>query len=89
MSEFKTYRVRYCEWQTFAINVGARNEDEACALARNIRNEIGQMPFQELDGGSEGFEAEEISGADRPAEKGSRTRAKSRPSAPSAKTRVK
>jgi len=47
-------------------------------LAQDIHNEIGQMPFEELDGASDGFEAEEISGADLPAEKGSRTPAKSR-----------
>jgi len=35
MSEFKTYRVRYCEWQTFAINVSARTEDEARVGARH------------------------------------------------------
>jgi hypothetical protein len=59
VSNFKTYRVRYCEWQTFAINVSARTANEACSLARTIRREIGQEPFEELDGGSEGFEAEE------------------------------
>ena len=64
MSNFKTYRVRYCEWQIFAINISARTTNEACKLARNIRREIGQEPFEELDGGSEGFEAEELDARD-------------------------
>ena len=34
MSEFKTYRVRYREWQALAINVSARSADEACEFAR-------------------------------------------------------
>jgi hypothetical protein len=60
MSEFRTYRVRYTEWQTFAINVSARSSDEACELARNIRSSIGQEPFEEIDGAIDHFEAEEI-----------------------------
>ena len=60
MSAFSTYRVRYCEWQTFAINVSARSPNEACELARNIRSDIGQDAFEEIDGGIENFEAEEI-----------------------------
>jgi hypothetical protein len=64
MSTFRTYRVRYCEWQTFAINLSARNADEACALARAIRNTLGQEPFEELHGASDGFEAEEITAAE-------------------------
>ncbi len=64
MSTFNTYRVRHCEWQTFAINVSARNPGEACQLARDIRNTIGQEPFEELDGGSDHFEAEAITAAE-------------------------
>ncbi|MFZ1102057.1 MAG: hypothetical protein WAN86_04295 [Hyphomicrobiaceae bacterium] len=60
MSNFKTYRVRYCEWQTFAINVSARTSEEACELARNTRSGIGQEPFEEIDGAIENFEAEEF-----------------------------
>ena len=60
MSNFKTYRVRYCEWQAFAINISARTSDEACELARNIRSGIGQEPFEEIDGAIENFEAEEL-----------------------------
>ncbi len=60
MSNFKTYRVRYCDWQTFAINVSARSAQEACELAEKIRVEIGQDAFEELDGAKDGFEAEEI-----------------------------
>jgi hypothetical protein len=60
MINFKNYRVRYSEWQTFAINVNARSADDACALAIKIRNDIGQEPFEELDGSSDNFEAEEL-----------------------------
>jgi len=81
MSDFKTYRVRYCEWQTFAINVSARNDDDACELAQEIRASIGQMPFEELDGASDGWQAEEISGADLPPEKQIQARAESQSSA--------
>jgi hypothetical protein len=64
MSTFNTYRVRCCEWQTFAINISARSADEACALASNIRNTIGREPFEELDGGTDSFVAEEITAAE-------------------------
>jgi hypothetical protein len=60
MSNFSTFRVRYTEWQAFAINVSARTADEACELARNIRSGIGQEPFEEIDGAIENFEAQEI-----------------------------
>jgi hypothetical protein len=60
MNDFKTYRVRYTEWQTFALNVGARSSLEACELARKIRSDIGQDAFEEIDGAIENFEAEEI-----------------------------
>jgi hypothetical protein len=64
MSEFNTYRVRYREWQALAINVSARSADEACDLARQIRSQIGQQPFEEFDGAIDGFEAEEIDARD-------------------------
>ncbi len=60
MNTFKTYRVRYTEWQTFALNVGARSSREACELARQIRSDIGQDAFEEIDGAIENFEAEAI-----------------------------
>jgi hypothetical protein len=60
MTDFKTYRVRYTEWQTFALNVGARSSSEACELARKIRSDIGQDAFEEIDGAIEQFEAEEL-----------------------------
>jgi len=78
MSNFKTYRVRYCEWQTFAINVSARSADEACELAESIRTTIGQEPFEEMDGASDGWDAEEISGQDLPPVANARVAAKSR-----------
>jgi hypothetical protein len=60
VSNFKTYRVRYTEWQAFAINLSARSADEACELARNVRSSIGQEPFEEIDGAIENFAAEEV-----------------------------
>lgn len=60
MSEFKTFRVRYCESQALAINVSARSAEDACELARQIRSSIGQEPFEEIDGVIENFEAEEF-----------------------------
>ena len=66
MSEFNTYRVRYREWQTFAINVSARSAKHACELARQIRGTIGQEPFEEMDGAIEHFDAEEIDARDLP-----------------------
>jgi hypothetical protein len=60
MSNFKTYRVRYTEWQAFAIHLSARSAEEACELARNVRSSIGQEPFEEFDGAIENFEAEVI-----------------------------
>jgi hypothetical protein len=59
MSDFKTYRVRCQEWQTLAITVSARSADNACELARQIRSDVGQEPFEEIDGAIENFEAEE------------------------------
>ena len=55
MSNFMTYRVRYCEWQTFTINLSARSAAEACELAHQIRSHVGQEPFEETDGGIEHF----------------------------------
>jgi hypothetical protein len=59
MSDFKTYRVRCQEWQTLAITVSARSREDACELARQIRSDVGQEPFEEIDGAIENFEAEE------------------------------
>lgn len=64
MSPFKTYRVRHREWQTLALNVSAPSPDEACELARQIRGNIGQQPFEEIDGAIEDFEAEELDARD-------------------------
>jgi hypothetical protein len=60
MNAFKTYRVSYCEWQTFAINLGARNAEQACELAEEIRAGVGQHAFEEIDGAIEAFEAQEL-----------------------------
>jgi hypothetical protein len=64
MITFKTYRVRCCEHQILAINVSARTPEDACELARQIRSEIGQHPFEEIDGATENFEAEELEAGD-------------------------
>jgi hypothetical protein len=60
MSPFKTYRVRFCEWQSFAISISARTQEEAIELAGTIRSNHGTEPFEELDGATEGWEAEEV-----------------------------
>jgi hypothetical protein len=67
MINFRTYRVRYGEWQTFAINISARSREDACELARQIRSNVGQEPFEEIDGAIEDFEAEEEEVAGTPA----------------------
>ena len=59
MSPFKTFRVRFCEWQSFAISISARTPEEAIELAGTLRNNHGTEPFEELDGDSDGWEAEE------------------------------
>jgi hypothetical protein len=63
MSASKTYRVRFCEWQTFAINISATTPEDAIRLAQAQRNDHGTEPFEELDGGSDGWDAEEGGGA--------------------------
>ncbi len=60
MSPFKTYRVRFCEWQSFALTLSARTQDEAIELASTLRDNHGTDPFEELDGATEGWEAEEV-----------------------------
>jgi hypothetical protein len=60
MSSFKTFRIRFCEWQTFAINISAITQEDAIDLANTIRCNHGTEPFEELDGGSEGWDAEEV-----------------------------
>jgi hypothetical protein len=64
VTNFKTYRVRYTEWQAFAINLSARSAEEACELARKVRGNIGQEPFEEFDGAIEHFEAKELDAHD-------------------------
>ncbi len=60
MSPFKTYRVRFCEWQSFAISISARTPEEAIELAGTLRDTHGIEPFEELNGAAEGWEAEEV-----------------------------
>ena len=59
MSPFKTFRVRFCEWQSFAISISARTQEEAIELAKTLRCNHSTDPFEELDGDSDGWEAEE------------------------------
>ncbi len=59
MSPFKTYRVRFCEWQSFAISISAGTPEEATELAETLRTSHGTAPFEELDGATDGWEAEE------------------------------
>jgi hypothetical protein len=56
----KTFRVRFCEWQTFAIDISARDADQAIELAQSIRTQHGTDPFEEMDGASDGWEAVEV-----------------------------
>jgi hypothetical protein len=49
----KTYRVRFCEWQTFAIDITASNAAQAIELAQTIRHEHGTDSFEEMDGGTD------------------------------------
>ena len=60
MSCFKNCRVRFCQWQTFAIDVWARTPDDAVELAQTIRNERGIDPFEEIDSDADDWDAEEI-----------------------------
>jgi hypothetical protein len=54
----KLYRVRFCEWQTFAIDIPAAGPEDAIAVAQAIRETHGTLPFEEIAGGTEGWEAE-------------------------------
>ena len=60
MSEFSTYRVRFRDCRLFALNIGAPSPEQACELARQVRANIGQHAFEEIDGWIDEFEAEEI-----------------------------
>jgi hypothetical protein len=46
---FKTFRVRFCEWQTFAVNVSGRSADHAIELAQSLRDRHGTEAFEEMD----------------------------------------
>jgi len=51
------YRVRFCEWQTFAIDITAANAAQAIELAQTIRHEHGTDSFEEMDGGTDDWYA--------------------------------
>jgi hypothetical protein len=53
----KTYRVRFCEWQTFAIDITAADSVQAMELAQTIREQHGTEPFEETDGGTDDWYA--------------------------------
>jgi hypothetical protein len=55
----RLYRVRFCEWQAFATDIEAANPDDAIAAAQAVRETQGTLPFQEIDGGSDNWDAEE------------------------------
>jgi hypothetical protein len=57
----RIYRVRYTEWQVFAMNVVAPSPCQAIALVEAIRHGRGNLHFEELDGGSDAWEAEALS----------------------------
>jgi hypothetical protein len=59
MSASQTYSVRFCEWRTFAITISATTQEDAIKLAQTLRETHGTEPFEELDGGSDGWDAEE------------------------------
>lgn len=54
------FRVRFVEWQSFGKDVSADTAEEAIELARTIRNDRGTIDFDEIDGGTEGWDAEPI-----------------------------
>lgn len=66
MSTFDTYRVRLCETRALAINISARSADEACELAQQIHELIGQGPFEAIDGAAEHVEAQHLDTSESP-----------------------
>lgn len=64
MTPQKLYRVRFCEWQTFAINIPASSPDNAITVAQAIRDSRGTLPFEEITGSSDDWGAEEIHPSD-------------------------
>jgi hypothetical protein len=54
------FRVRFIEWQAFGKDVSAASATEAIQLARAIRDSRGTIDFDEIDGGTDSWEAEAI-----------------------------
>jgi hypothetical protein len=54
------FRVRFTEWQAFGKDVPADTAEHAIELAQAIRDSRGTFDFEELDGGTENWEAERI-----------------------------
>jgi hypothetical protein len=59
MPPFKIYRVRFCEWSTYAITLSASSPDNALEIAQAARDVHGTAHFEEIDGATDGWEAEE------------------------------
>lgn len=60
MTTPKLYRVRFCEWQTLAIDVLAPGPEAAIANAKGLRQTRGTLPFEEITGDTADWQAEEI-----------------------------
>jgi hypothetical protein len=54
------FRVRFTEWQAFGRDIPADTAEQAVELAQAIREGRGTIVFEELDGGTENWEAEQI-----------------------------
>ena len=57
----RTFRVRFTEWQAFALDITANSEQRAIEIGQAIRDHLGTIDFEEFDGGTEAWEAEPIS----------------------------
>jgi hypothetical protein len=60
----RTYRVRFTEWQAFARDIPASSEERAMEIGQAIRDHLGTIDFEEIDGGTENWEAQLLEPAD-------------------------
>jgi hypothetical protein len=61
----KTFRVTFQEWQLFEVFVPAKTADAAVLIAETMRHSLGTIrPITECDGGTEAFEASDVSALD-------------------------
>jgi hypothetical protein len=56
----QTFRVRFTEWQAFALDIHAGSQERAIQIGQAIRETLGTIDFEEIDGGTEGWDAELI-----------------------------